>query len=395
MLYRQPTCVQYVCNEGTELASRQTRQIGVSVDIKVRNLTVKFGDQVAVDDLSIDIHDGEMLVLLGPSGCGKTTTMRSLVGLQKPDAGVISIGDDVLYDSSSGIDVPTNARNIGMVFQSYAIWPHMTVAQNVAFPLRMQKLSKPDIRERVAAVLELVGLDGFGPRGASKLSGGQMQRVALARSLVMEPRMLLLDEPLSNLDAKLRESLRFELRELQERLGMTAVYVTHDQSEALALADRIAVMRDGAVVQLASPVEMYRNPRTPFVADFLGVENIFPAHVVSTDERAGSVLRLDDSEVDVNASAVRQVGSSSYVCIRPEVVTIEPTEANSDIPPGFNALNGKVVSASFMGDRTRYHIRVDRGPSIYAVAPGDAETLSPGKEIVMKVAPDKVHLLED
>ena len=276
------------------------------MEIKVRNLTVKFGDNVAVNDLSLDIEDGEMLVLLGPSGCGKTTTMRGLVGLQKPAAGSIAIGDEVVYDSTRGVNVPTNARNIGMVFQSYAIWPHLTVAQNVAFPLRMQKVPKAEIRQRVEAVLESVGLQDFGPRGASRLSGGQMQRVALARSLVMRPRMLLLDEPLSNLDAKLREKLRYELRELQQSLGMTAVYVTHDQSEALALADRIAVMRKGIIEQLAGPVEMYRNPRTSFVADFLGVDNIFAARVTGSHGSGGSVARLDGSAVEIAAAVVKE-----------------------------------------------------------------------------------------
>lgn len=361
------------------------------MEIKVRNLTVKFGDNVAVDDLSIDIADGEMLVLLGPSGCGKTTTMRCLVGLQAPACGTITIGDDIVYDSARGINVPTNARNVGMVFQSYAIWPHMTVYQNVAFPLRMQKRGKAEIRERVEAVLELVGLQGVAVRGASNLSGGQMQRVALARSLVMRPRMLLLDEPLSNLDAKLREKLRYELRELQQSLGMTAIYVTHDQSEALALADRIAVMREGIIEQLAGPVEMYRNPRTSFVADFLGVDNIFPARVTSCDVPAGSAVCLDGSSVAMSSTAVMNAGSSAFVCIRPEDVKLSPIAS----PDRVNSLPATVVSSSFLGDRTRYHLKVQDGPSLYAVAPGGAYPLSSGKEVFACIPPDKVQLLAD
>ncbi|MQA94111.1 MAG: ATP-binding cassette domain-containing protein [Streptosporangiales bacterium] len=364
------------------------------METKVRNLTVKFGGHVAVNDLSLDIADGEMLVLLGPSGCGKTTTMRSIVGLQKPAAGTITIGDEVVFDARRGINVPANDRNIGMVFQSYAIWPHLTVAQNVAFPLRMQKVPKAEIRERVAEVLASVGLQDFGPRGASRLSGGQMQRVALARSLAMRPRMLLLDEPLSNLDAKLRERLRYELRELQQSLGMTAIYVTHDQSEALALADRIAVMRDGVIEQLAGPVDMYRNPRTSFVADFLGVDNIFAARVTGhrgPDGSHGSVARLDGSAIDITAAAVKEVGSPAYVCIRPEDVVLTPSSPRRPE----DALAATVVSASFLGDRTRYHLAVEDGPSLFAVAPGAEDPLAPGAKVFTRVPPNKVQLLDD
>jgi iron(III) transport system ATP-binding protein len=360
------------------------------MQISVTDLTVRFGDKVAVDDLSLEIEDGEMLVLLGPSGCGKTTTMRAMVGLQDPDAGTITIGDDVVFDSARGINVPSNARNIGMVFQSYAIWPHMTVFQNVAFPLRMQRKSKAEIREQVEDMLDTVGLAGFGQRGASNLSGGQMQRVALARSLVMQPRMLLLDEPLSNLDAKLREKLRFELRELQQRLGMTAVYVTHDQSEALALADRIAVMRDGVIVQLAAPTEMYRRPRTAFVADFLGVDNIFPARVTSTDAN-GAVVRLDDSSVDLSSVQTKETGSAAYVCVRPEDVSLGTEQAAHQV----NSWSATVVSSSFLGDRTRYHLDLDDGPRLYAVAAGDGEPLPTGKKVVATIPPNKVQLLSD
>jgi iron(III) transport system ATP-binding protein len=358
--------------------------------ISVTDLTVRFGDKVAVDNLNLDIEDGEMLVLLGPSGCGKTTTMRSMVGLQDPAAGTITIGDDVVFDSARGINVPANARNIGMVFQSYAIWPHMTVFQNVAFPLRMQRKGKTEIRERVEDMLATVGLADFGPRGASNLSGGQMQRVALARSLVMQPRMLLLDEPLSNLDAKLREKLRFELRELQQRLGMTAVYVTHDQSEALALADRIAVMRDGVIVQLAAPTEMYRRPRTSFVADFLGVDNIFPARVASSDAD-GAVARLDNSSVDMSSVQTKETGSAAYVCVRPEDVSLGSEQEST----GVNSWSATVVSTSFLGDRTRYHLDLDDGPRLYAVAPGDGEPMPTGKKVVACISPAKVQLLSD
>ncbi|WP_062207648.1 ABC transporter ATP-binding protein [Streptomyces sp. NBRC 109706] len=371
------------------------------MEINVRNLTVKFGSQTAVNDLSIDIEDGEMLVLLGPSGCGKTTTMRSLVGLETPTAGSITIGDETVFDAARGINVPTNARHVGMVFQSYAIWPHMTVYQNVAFPLRMQKLSRSEIRPRVEEVLETVGLTGFAERGASMLSGGQMQRVALARSLVMRPRMLLLDEPLSNLDAKLREKLRYELRELQQSLRMTAIYVTHDQSEALALADRIAVMSKGEIVQAAGPVEMYKSPRTSFVADFLGVDNIYPAETVEqntgADTGAGegeggpTVVAFKDSTVRLATATEKSGGQSVFVCIRPEDVRLDPDTTSGTT----NSLPATVVSASFLGDHTRYHLSVDGGPSLYVMSPGSEAPLAAGARVLAHIPREKVQLLDE
>src|SRR5262245_41435073 len=243
--------------------------------IEVRNLSKSFTGTRAVVQVNLDIAEGEMLVLLGPSGCGKTTTMRCVAGLENPNSGRISIGGKVVYDSDKGISVPANQRHVGMVFQSYAIWPHMTVFENVAFPLEMASVGRAEIKRRVADILKLVGLSGFEDRGASYLSGGQMQRVALARSLVMEPSVLLFDEPLSNLDARLRDHLRIQLRELQTQLKITSIYVTHDQREALALADKIVVMQSGHVVQEADPVTLYHRPRSAAIADFLGYSNIF------------------------------------------------------------------------------------------------------------------------
>src|SRR6478609_5729024 len=244
--------------------------------ISIQNLQLKYGDFVAIENLNLDIGDGEALVLLGQSGCGKTSTMRCLAGLEEPSSGRIIIDDVVVFDSEKGINLPPNKRNVGMVFQSYAVWPHMTVAQNVAYSLKQKKLSKNEIDERVMEALTLVGLEPYADRGASLLSGGQMQRVALARSLVMRPSVLLLDEPLSNLDARLRDRLRIELRALQQKLNLTSVYVTHDQGEALALADRIALMQNGRLAQVGSPGEIYENPASASIADFLGVTNIFP-----------------------------------------------------------------------------------------------------------------------
>jgi iron(III) transport system ATP-binding protein len=243
--------------------------------VAIENLTLCYEGNTVVRDLDLEIADGESLVLLGQSGCGKTSTMRCVAGLETPSIGRIAIGDRIVHDSATGRVVPPHKRNVGMVFQSYAVWPHRTVFENVAFSLRMQKVGKVEIRQRVLDTLDLVGLRELADRGASLLSGGQMQRVALARSLVMRPSVLLLDEPLSNLDARLRERLRMELRELQLRLALTTVYVTHDQAEAFALADRIALMQKGRIVQIGTPEQIYKNPVCASVADFLGVGNIF------------------------------------------------------------------------------------------------------------------------
>jgi iron(III) transport system ATP-binding protein len=331
-----------------------------------------------------------MLALLGPSGCGKTTTMRCMVGLQRPDAGTITIGERVVFDSATNVDVPVNARNIGMVFQSYAIWPHMTVAQNIAFPLRMKKLPKPEIAERVAAALDTVGLTGLGDRGASMLSGGQMQRVALARSFVMEPAMLLLDEPLSNLDAKLREKLRFELRELQQRLAMTAVYVTHDQTEALALADRIAIMQDGVIRQLGTPAELYTKPTSTFVADFLGVDNIFPASVVNRRTTGGCVVRLDGCDEPIHAGCDAGQPDRTNLCIRPEDVCLSAATRDDQL----NALPATVVSRSYLGDRVRYHVAVGADLRLTVTRSVEEPALPPGQDATVFLPAAKIQLLE-
>jgi iron(III) transport system ATP-binding protein len=233
-------------------------------------------DLAAVDDVSFEVETGKLLTLLGPSGCGKTTTLRSIAGLEEPDAGEIQLGSSVVFSRSRGVSLPSNRRRVGMVFQSYAIWPHMTVFQNVAYPLEGSGVSRNEVRKRVARVLGLVGLEALMERPAPFLSGGQQQRVALARALVAEPEVLLLDEPLSNLDAKLREQMRIELRAVQPRVGLTAVYVTHDQTEALAISDVIGVMNAGRLVEHGAPSEIYDRPRSRFAAEFIGAANVVP-----------------------------------------------------------------------------------------------------------------------
>jgi iron(III) transport system ATP-binding protein len=361
-------------------------------EIEIRDLTMKYGSTVAVDDLNLDIRSGEMLVLLGPSGCGKTSTMRSIVGLETPSAGSIRVGGKTVFDSSSGINVPPNKRGIGMVFQSYAIWPHKTVFQNVAFPLRMQGLGRAETKQRVDEMLETVGLKGMGPRGASLLSGGQMQRVALARSLVMRPRVLLLDEPLSNLDAKLRDRLRFELKELQQEVGVTSVYVTHDQSEALALADRVAVMKHGVIMQLGGPMELYDRPATSFVADFLGVTNLFRGTLQPTGDGRQRV-RLNDVEMEVVADAERPAVSEVSLCIRPDAVQVEPLD--TERPPAENTWRGVVESSSFLGTHVRYLVQTDRGIALDIVKFARSRIFSRGDPVEVHVESADVRLLAE
>ena len=306
----------------------------------------------AIDDVSLDIQEGEMFTFLGPSGCGKTTTLRSIAGLERPDSGEIRLSDRVLFSRGLGRDreVPINRRGLGMVFQSYAIWPHLSVFDNVAFPLKvMPRRDRPKrkvIEERVMRVLATMELDPFAGRSATKLSGGQQQRLALARALVTEPPLLLLDEPLSNLDAKLRESLRFELKRLQNEIGITSIYVTHDQVEALALSSRIAVMSKGKVAQVGAPREIYTNPATKFVAEFIGNSNFLPADVV--ESRAGeAVVETAYGRLTVATDGTLDASRSYMLGIRPESVEVLAAASG---PVGTNHFAGRVAARSYLGE---------------------------------------------
>ncbi|MGA9867106.1 MAG: ABC transporter ATP-binding protein, partial [Acetobacteraceae bacterium] len=258
--------------------------------VVVDGLAVAHGGVRAVHSLSLAAQRGEVVTLLGPSGCGKTTTLRAIAGLETPEAGRIAIDGRAVFDAAAGVDLPPERRGLSMVFQSYAIWPHMTVFENVAFGLRARRAPRGDIEAEVRRGLDQVGLGALADRGATRLSGGQQQRVALARAIAGNPGVILLDEPLSNLDAQLRLAMRAEFKELQRRLGLTAIYVTHDQEEALVLSDRILVMRDGRVEQAGTPAEIHDTPRTRFVADFVGVRNILPCEVGREDGRLVALL---------------------------------------------------------------------------------------------------------
>jgi iron(III) transport system ATP-binding protein len=330
------------------------------MNIGITGLEKSFGSTRFIDALDLEIESGTMVVLLGPSGCGKTTTMRCIAGLDTPSAGRITIGDRTVFDASNGTNVPVDRRRVGMVFQSYAIWPHMTVFENVAFPLEIARVARPEIALRVEHVLELVGLAEMGARGASLLSGGQMQRVALARSLVNEPAVLLLDEPLSNLDARLRDRLRVQLREIQTQLKITALYVTHDQTEALSLADRIVVMRAGRVLQSGAPIEIYGAPRTSAVAAFLGYSNVFDATIESADGTTGTARLTTDASI-VGVVSVDDATTDVCACVRPTDVSITPLSDGVPSIQPVNAFAGEVILASFEGTHIHYQVRSDDG----------------------------------
>jgi len=340
----------------------------------------------AIDGVSLNVEAGKLLTLLGPSGCGKTTTLRCLAGLERPDRGRIIIDSKVVFDSEERIFVPPSERALGMVFQSYAIWPHMTVFENVAFPLRVardRKYSAAEIRQEVARVLEMVRLTGYENRASTQLSGGQQQRLAFARGLVRNPTLLLLDEPLSNLDAKLREQMRVELKRLQRTLGVTTVYVTHDQSEALALSDEIAVFSAGRVVQRGSPQEIYRRPRSQFVADFVGSANFFHGTVTG---RNGDVTIVDTPHGVIRCRFVAEVQSG-----QPVVVTARPEDLSiSEKHPGdgLNVFAGKVAHRVFLGEVTDYFVDLGEGREIRVRAAPDVD-LGIGRPVHVGIRPQQ------
>jgi iron(III) transport system ATP-binding protein len=336
----------------------------------------------AVNDISFSVEEGRFYTLLGPSGCGKTTTLRCIAGLEKANGGEILVAGKKVFSAQDGAFVPAYRRPIGMVFQSYAIWPHMTVFENVAFPLRVgkQRFSTSDVKKKVSGALAQVELDGYEDRMATQLSGGQQQRLALARALVREPQVLLLDEPLSNLDAKLRERMRFELRELQRRLRITTLYVTHDQIEALSMSNVIAVMNSGVIVQEGPPREIYLQPKTQFVANFIGSTNQLTGEVAEIDGGATARVRTDDGEIICSILEGLKVGSKVVVVIRPESVNLHQQKPASNA----NLLEGKIGAAMFLGEyldctvelgknvlqtHQRYTLQVRRGDPVWIELP--------------------------
>ena len=348
-----------------------------------KSYTTTRGQVLAVDSLSFQINEEEFVTLLGPSGCGKTTTLRCVAGLEVPEKGEISIGGQKVFSEQRRVNVSVDRRDIGIVFQSYAIWPHMNVFENVAFPLRSgRKISRQEIHRRVSEGLTRVGMEGLMLRPAPQLSGGQQQRVALARALVKEPKLLLLDEPLSNLDAMLREAMRNELKELCRELKITVLYVTHDQVEALAMSDRILVMRDGKVLQAGTPLEIYSSPQTQFVASFIGTANLLEGVVENRSEGLGRV-QTQHGRVSCLLSKGLSAGDKVLVSTRPEevVVSRHPPEDKK------NLFSGKVISLTFLGDYFDCRLLVN-SQRIRAKLPS-GQDFCEGDEVFVQLPPKK------
>ncbi|HEU0039219.1 MAG TPA: ABC transporter ATP-binding protein [Verrucomicrobiae bacterium] len=341
--------------------------------LKKRFQTEQRAGVIAVNDISFEVDTGKLLTLLGPSGCGKTTTLRAIAGLEEPDDGEIQLGSRVVFSAAKAVAVPSNRRRVGMVFQSYAIWPHMTVFQNVAYPLEGGGISRNETRERVARVLGLVGLEELMERPAPFLSGGQQQRVALARALVAEPEVLLLDEPLSNLDAKLREQMRVELRAVQQRVGLTAVYVTHDQTEALAISDVIGVMNAGRLVEYGTPGEIYDRPRSRFAAEFIGAANVIPLSDLRS-EGGKSRARTPWGEIHFLSDGQKIARS---IVIRPEDFQIIPNSEGENIWPA------QLEQVIFLGAAYECRLALS-GTTLRAQFPRSA-ALSAGQQIFVRV----------
>ena len=367
--------------------------------LSVRSLNTEYkvahGPPVrAAKNVSFEVPAGKFFTLLGPSGCGKTTTLRSIAGLERPTSGEIQVAERIVYSSAKNIFVPLNKRNFGMVFQSYAIWPHMSVYANAAFPLEVGRggLTKAEVKDKVARVLNAVQLEEFADRDATKLSGGQQQRLALARALVMEPELLLLDEPLSNLDLKLRERMRFELKRIQRELGLTTIYVTHDQSEALALSHEIAVMSAGEIVQIGSPREIYDRPKNRFVAEFIGTSNFIEAEILGRDGAEG-YWRVRAPFGDWLAFSDRPLSAGAKVTlsIRPENVDLSEAMHANGTPANVGAAT--VDQKVFLGDFTDFQVRIG---GTLLLARTHPDLLTPvGEAIHVRVAPDKCIVLSE
>jgi len=359
-----------------------------STDLAISGLTKTFGDSVAVNEVTLRIAAGELVALLGPSGCGKTTTLRMIAGLVSPTSGEVLIG------GSRVTHVPVHRRNIGMLFQSYALFPHLTVAQNVAFGLQMRRLRKAEVRSKVDAALSMVQLGKYADRLPAALSGGQQQRVALARALVIEPSLLLLDEPLGALDKNLRESMQFELRQIQQRLGITAVLVTHDQEEALTMADTVVVMRGGRLEQVGTPKEVYERPNSRFVASFIGASNFIRGSVVSADSTGAKVRLACGADAHVPGNAPER--GDLLLSIRPESINLR---AAGDDAPAMNEVTATIEQVVFRGQTTHVHLKLSDGTSLLSNQSGlglsRLPNLASGTQVIAGWAADSGRIVLD
>ena len=363
-----------------------------AAEVRIEHLSKKFGELYAVKDVNLHIQKGDFYTFLGPSGCGKTTLLRMIAGFTTPEEG------DIYFDEQRMNDIPPWERNVGMVFQSYALWPHLSVFDNIAFGLRERKVPKAAIQDKVYAALKMVNLEGLEKRRPSQLSGGQQQRVALARTLVIEPRLLLLDEPLSNLDAKLRVQMRNELLRLQRELGITTIYVTHDQEEALAISTRIAVMSEGVVVQQGTPKEIYEIPSTQTVADFVGTSNFLEGKVAKID---GDYVQLESQDVESLLISWRgsfekppRPGIPLIVNVRPESIQIFALEGKDSVVSQ-NRLQGKIITSVYLGSLMQYEIEIASGSHIKVNTSNPRRTplLQKGEPVLLTFSPDDAILL--
>ena len=362
--------------------------------VELDRLGKRFGAEVAVREVSLSVRQGEFVTLLGPSGCGKTTTLRCIAGLERPDVGEIRIDGRVVASGERGIHVPPEDRNIGMVFQSYAVWPHMTVFDNVAYGLRVRRAGRQEIKERTGQALELVGLAHLADRYATKLSGGQRQRVALARAIVYRPKVVLFDEPLSNLDAKLREQMRVELVRLQRDVGITSIYVTHDQSEALVMSDRVVVMEGGVIQQIGDPRTIYGRPANAFVANFLGVANLLEGTLLSgTGVLCEVEIPLGGTQPPVHLRAIGAAGASRdpriILSVRPEDLALHLTR-----PDGApNLIEGEVIDTVYLGSFLNCQVRAGRHE--ISVQIDHYEQLFPGQRVFLTFEPEHALCLTE
>jgi|RhiMethySRZTD1v2_1073278.scaffolds.fasta_scaffold164490_2 spermidine/putrescine transport system ATP-binding protein len=355
-------------------------------EIRLVDLEKRFREVIAVDRINLRIEAGEFFSLLGPSGCGKTTTLRMIGGFEAPTGGSIELrGRDVTND-------PPDRRPVNMVFQNYALFPHLNVGDNIAFGLRRKNIDRAQIRQRVHEALELVHLTGYEKRRPNQLSGGQQQRVALARALVNRPNVLLLDEPLGALDLKLRKALQIELKRVQAEVGITFVYVTHDQEEALTMSDRIAVMSHGKVEQLGTPEELYERPRTRFVADFIGTTNLLTGAVEAADATAGTALvRLTGGDTCVVAGTDMAIGRTVELSVRPESILIKAS--NGAAPAGPDPIRGSVEQVAYLGGNVQYQVRTNGGLAITALAPKTVQRLQVGSDVDLVWPPTEALVL--
>jgi spermidine/putrescine ABC transporter ATP-binding subunit len=351
-------------------------------EVYLENLTKKFSDVIAIDNLNLRIFNGEILTLLGPSGCGKTTTLRCIAGFLKPDKGNIYLGNECITN------IPPEKRKMAMVFQNYALWPHMNVFDNIAFGLKVRKFPKEEIRKRVKEILEIVKLSGLEYRFPRQLSGGQQQRVALARALVIEPEVLLLDEPLSNLDAKLREEMRFEIKELQRRLKITTIYVTHDQAEALVLSDRIAIMNQGKLMQVGLPQEIYDHPENKFVAGFIGLTTFVDGIIKDFNKEKNEAIVETKDGLLIHAYAKNvTIGQNVTISIRPEHVKIFHFKEKI----GINCYEGIVSKAAYLGNIIDYRIKIGEWEIRTQTTP--EEVFKVNEKVIIYFNPNKITVI--